>query len=94
MISGLSLSAVGMALSLSGINKPYKPIYDRQAKVGNVVLVIAAATCITGYVFYRAAKKNKKKAMNMTFKYQPLPQVYKRSFVYKPIPSINLKISL
>ena len=44
--------------------------------------------------FFVSAAKNKKKAMSLSFKNGMTPQIYKSGFVYKPVPSLTLKIGL
>ena len=41
-----------------------------------------------------ASSKNKKKGMSLSFKNNALPQLYNGSLTKRPIPSLNLKISL
>jgi hypothetical protein len=44
--------------------------------------------------FFIASSKNKKKAMSISFKNELSPPLVKSSFVYRSVPSLNLKISL
>ena len=44
--------------------------------------------------FFIASGKNKKRAAAVSFKNEKMPQLQKNYFVYKPIPSLSLKISL
>ena len=65
------------------------------SNVASGVLIIsgAAAICSSVPLFF-ISFVTKSKDMKMSFKTQALPQVNNNSFVYKSIPSINLKISL
>ena len=44
--------------------------------------------------FSIASGKNNRRAMSVSFKNETAPQIQKNSFVYKYVPSLNLKISL
>ena len=44
--------------------------------------------------FFIASGKNKRKAMNLSFKNEMAPQIQKSSFAYRTVPSFNIKISL
>jgi hypothetical protein len=44
--------------------------------------------------FFSAAKKNRQKAMSVSFKTLPIPQLLKNNYQVKAIPSLNLNISL
>jgi hypothetical protein len=51
--------------------------------------------CMVGSIpFFTASKKNSKRAMSVSFKNEPSRQLMKSNFVYKHIPSLNLKINL
>lgn len=44
--------------------------------------------------FFIASGKNKRKAMNLSFKNEMAPQIQKSSFAYRTVPSFTIKISL
>ena len=62
---------------------------------------IKTALGLTGVVsvlgsipFFIASGKNKRRAMNLSFRNERAPQVERSSFVYRTVPSLNLKINL
>lgn len=60
-----------------------------------IVPVGIGAVCIAGSVpLFIASGRNKRKSMSLSFKKQIIPQIQNSSFVYKSLPSLNLKISL
>lgn len=61
---------------------------------GAVLLFTGVASVITSIPFFSAAKRNRNKAMSMSFKNQSFPQMQNNKFAYKAIPSLTLKISL
>ncbi len=57
--------------------------------------VLSGSLAMLGSIpFFIAASKNKKKAMSLSFKNETIPQVYKRSIVSIPVPSLIIKINL
>lgn len=44
--------------------------------------------------FFIASHRNKKKAMSLSFKNEPAPQLQNNSFTNRSVPSLTLKISL
>ena len=44
--------------------------------------------------FFKSSTKNKRKAMDLTFKNELAPQLLEYGFAYRTIPSLNLKIGL
>ena len=44
--------------------------------------------------FFRASKRNNKRAMSFAFKNETATQLVKNNLVCRPLPSLNLKISL
>jgi hypothetical protein len=59
-----------------------------------VSVSIGGAMMIGSIPLFIAAKKNKRKAMSMSFKNQLSPQLQNSGFVYRSVPSLNLKFSL
>ena len=56
---------------------------------------LTGVTSMLGSIpFFIASRKNKKRAMSVSFKNQTVPQLQKSSFVYKAIPALSFKISL
>jgi hypothetical protein len=59
------------------------------------VLFFTGVAAMFGSIpFFHAAKKNRNKAISVSFENQPLPQLQKNSLAYKAIPSLSLKFSL
>ena len=52
------------------------------------------ASMLGSIPFFIASGKNKRRAMNLAFKNEMAPQIQKSGFVYQPIPSFTIKISL
>lgn len=67
--------------------------YSNDSFVG-VLLATGSLSMLGSIPFFIASGKNNRKAMNVSFKNEMTPQLSKRSFVYKPVPSLTLKISL
>lgn len=61
---------------------------------GEAAMIIGGTAALASIPLFIISSKNKKKAMSMSFKNQRIPQLQDDSFVYRPIPSINLKIDL
>ena len=59
-----------------------------------IFLITGLAAIATSIPFFIAANKNKKKAMNLSFKNEKVTHLSKQAFVYKTIPSLALKINL
>ena len=58
------------------------------------LFVIGGITTLSSIPLFIAAHRNKKKGMSFSFKNETAPQIQKSSFVYRPVPSLTLKISL
>jgi len=67
---------------------------DDKTSLAGVLFFIGAVSTITSVPLFISASKNKRKAMNMSFNNQPVPQMQNNSLVYRAIPSLKLKISL
>jgi hypothetical protein len=57
-------------------------------------LVIGGVTALSSIPFFIAAGRNKRKGMSLSLKNETAPQLQKNIFVYKPVPSLTLKINL
>ena len=67
------------------------------AGTGVVMVVmggIGFLSAIGSIPFFIASGRNKRKGMSLSFKNEVAPQIQKRSFVYRSVPSLTLKISL
>jgi hypothetical protein len=67
---------------------------NKPTTASTIFLVTGLAAIGTSIPLFISAAINKKKAISVSFKNEISPQVYKNSFVYKPVPSLTLKISL
>ena len=62
---------------------------------GPIGLIVAGGVSMLGSIpLFIASGKNKRKAMSMSFKMQPVPQLQKNSLVNRQAPSLSLKINL
>ena len=61
---------------------------------GTALFVTGTVAALSSIPFFSASKRNKRKAMSMSFKNQTIPQLQNNGFVYRTIPSLNLKITL
>ena len=66
---------------------------DKQ-KIGSVLIFTGLAGMIASIPVFSASKRNKKKAMSLSFKEIRIPQIKNSSMVYRPIPAVSLKINL
>ena len=67
---------------------------DQMSSAQTVLLITGLAEIGASIPLFIAGARNKKKAMSMSFRNEKIPQLQKNNFVYKPIPSLSLKISL
>jgi hypothetical protein len=61
---------------------------------GSVLFFTGLASVITSIPFFNASKKNKKKAMTVSFKNETAPMIQQKSFTHKTIPSLTFKVGL
>jgi len=59
-----------------------------------IMLIAGTAAMVASVPLFIIASKNKKKAMSMSLKNQLVPRFEGTGFVYKPLPSLSLKIGL
>jgi len=99
----LILLGGGATLTLTGIIIPkgevtdYNSLGDKTYKndgIKGVFVTTGILSMIGSIPIFIASCKNKKRAMSVSFKNDTIPQMQKSSFVYHPIPSLKLKISL
>jgi hypothetical protein len=95
--SGTALFLTGMAV----VPKDYNPYYDVNTPQEDHQYHFAEALAFTGFgsmlasiPLFIASHRNKKKSMSLSFKNEKVPYIQKNSFVYRPVPSLNLKMSL
>ncbi len=65
------------------------------ASVGSIILTCAGGSAMLGSLFlFEASSKNKRNALSLSFKNEFAPQIHPNGFVYRAVPSLNLKINL
>ena len=87
------LAGGGSIAWLAGVSK-YMNQGDNIDGGGEAAMIIGGTAVLASIPLFIISSKNKKKGMSMSFKNQMLPQLQNSGFVYKVIPSLNLKISL
>jgi hypothetical protein len=60
----------------------------------NALSITGTIALIGSIPLFIAASRNKHKAVSLSFKNESSPQLYKRNFVYRAVPSLSLNISL
>jgi O-antigen/teichoic acid export membrane protein len=83
----------GSALVVTGILLANNATIDNLGTGAGVA--IAGGVAVLGSIpLFLASGRNKKNAMSLSSKNEKMQQLNKNSFVYKPVPSLSLKISL
>ena len=59
-----------------------------------ILLIGGLTTILSSTPLFIASGKNKRKALSISFKSEPSPQLQKNSFVYRAVPSLTLKFQL
>ncbi len=62
--------------------------------VETIMIIGGTAAMLSSIPLFIASGKNKRKAMNLSFKNETAPQIYKSSLIYTSIPSLSLKFHL
>jgi hypothetical protein len=62
--------------------------------LSNVLFFGGLAAIVGSIPLFKAAKRNKREGMSLSFSNQKIPSLQKTSFVYNSIPSVKLKINL
>lgn len=106
---GFVMTAIGTGLALddatAAVSDAFVTIYSfgmvqqetedkDNTAVANVLFFGGLAAMLSSIPLFKAAKRNNRKGMNLTFSNQEIPSLQKSSFVYHAIPSLKLKISL
>jgi len=87
-VGGSVVSFVG----LTQLNFAGSATGDVNNTAGAVLFFAGAATAVGSIHFFSAAKRNRYRAMSVSFKNQSIPQLLKNNFQIKAIPSLNLQI--
>ena len=96
-IPGCLLLIMGGIMSLSefGNGLPGGTGYNEtNARTGDALMIAGSGLVLIAIPFQHAARKNKKLAIAMAIKTEPLQQLQKNSFIKKSAPSLALKINL
>ena len=90
---GLAMAADGLDDELEGL---FNPNYegDNDETVSTILFFTGAAAMLGSIPLFISSRKNKGRAMELSFKNIPSSQVYKNMLVNQRIPSINLRIRL
>lgn len=106
---GFTIATIGALTSLpkAGEDIGYAILIIPNALTGNlqpepqnnytaqtILLIGGLTSMLTSIPLFIASGKNKTKALSLSFKNEPSLQFLKSSFVYRAIPSLNLKIQL
>jgi hypothetical protein len=86
-------SVLSADLNVNGDN--YGSVFDEKtSKAGSVLSVVGLCSMAGSIPLFIAAHRNKKKGINLSFENKRARQIQNASFVYRPLPSLTLKISL
>ena len=92
LAAGGTLALIGAAVSVDeGVDYVFGE--DSNGDVGGVLFVVGGVAMLGSIPLFVASRKNKEKAMKVSFKNELALQLQKGSMYYKSIPSVNIKIS-
>ncbi|MBK7561171.1 MAG: hypothetical protein IPQ06_00180 [Chitinophagaceae bacterium] len=95
---GLVLGSISAAISTNETLTDFSNIFSgeerKSTNTAEILGYTGLATMLGSIPLFIAARKNKKKAMSLSFKNETLPQLHKGSFINQSVPSLTLKISL
>ena len=100
LCAGGVAATVGLVMATDDLNDElgglFDPSYeeDNDETVSAVLFYTGAAAMLGSIPLFISSRKNKSRAMELSFKNIPSTQVYKNMLVNQRIPSINLKIPL
>ena len=76
-------------------NNPFSPLIAPATTTKGTGLMVAGLLVTAGSIpLFIASGKNRRKAASLSFINMRTPQIKNSSMVYKPIPSVSLKINL
>jgi|SRR6185436_13231131 len=87
MTAGLIGAMVETSAVVIGAEKP-----ESAFQVSSAILFTGTATLVTGVTFLIIAKKNKKKALSMTFINEPSQQLRYNTVMNTSVPSVRLRL--
>ncbi len=79
--------------NLFSVDGPPETIYKND-RIKRIIGFTGVLSMLCSIHYFIASDKNNKRAMSLSFKNETAPQLQKSSFVYHPVPSLSLKISL
>lgn len=95
------MSTIGISLALNDATGilvsvlTLTPTNDNNnSSAAELLLITGAASMLGSIPLFIAAGKNKRKALSLSFKNEKMRPLNKTSFVYRDIPSLNLKLEL
>lgn len=95
MAIGVGKAADDLANAFVGILTLNPDPAPQKDYTGETILLIAGTAAIVASIpLFIASGKNKKRGMSLSFKNERSLQLSKQNFVYRSVPSINLKFNL
>lgn len=87
---GTTVGFIGLAnINLAGTDDPD----GVNNTPGTLLFVTGLASAIASIPMFTASARNKRKAMNLSFKKQMIPQLQNYGLTFRSVPSVNIKIS-
>lgn len=91
------MAVTGLIVWSNGVNNetdPFGALVKAYTGPGIIIFGVGLCAAVGSIPLFIASGKNKRRAMSVSFKNEPAPQLQKNSFVYRSVPSLSLKISL
>lgn len=92
--SGVSLVVIAAATSGKAIANSIFLGDNRGINTSSTLLVLGGTITLSSVPFFIVSGRNKRKSMSLSFKNETISQLQKTSLVYRPVPSLILKIKL
>lgn len=90
----LAITGAAIPSKVTDYGNPLNPYDDKYSNNWSYLIGVGGLAMLCSIPFFIASGKNKRKAMNLSFKNELAPQVMESGFVYRSIPTLNLKINL
>lgn len=96
---GAGLATTGLVMGVIDFGEAFGNAYTGQNESVNsgaavAIFLVGLGGMVGSIPIFIASGKNRKKAMSMSFKIQPVPQIQTTKIISTSIPSLNLKIGL
>jgi hypothetical protein len=97
---GAAFTITGYAILVNSANYTFFGIntstgrLDKGVTAGEILFFAGDAAMLGSIPLFIASHRNMKKSMSLSFKNETAPQIQKTSFVYRPVPSLTLKLNL